>query len=301
MAWWNKQEEKKPADGQQQEPQPKYITEEHFNAFREDLRSMLRPPEPAPRQDTGTPDVPQIDDITDEEYEAAVTNLTNPDYDGDRRLEFRKVQKREKAQQTRNRQSILEEVGRRTATQHILLDSLSTEVTKQHLNSLPYYSLFKKELDQAIAALTPEQRTVQNVQIIHNAFVGAPENQDKVYEYRKQQDSRAALPDHDIPGRKSPKDTRPKFVQIFGERMADSEEIIMNQGKLWRQNSRSQRDPDDFARSRGYDSANDYAEFAENMMKIESCPDCYMEVIDGKCNCAAIGQFSGRQHISLLR
>ena len=300
MPWWKKEDPKEPDKKPDPEP-PKYVTKEELDSFKTSLQdtivsTLTQRTDPPPRHDPPPKEPEPIDDVSDADYQAALDNLQNPDFEGDRRAQLRVVQKRESASRERLKRDIFSEMDRRLSSQQSTLHQVNEEITRNSLNSLRYYKLFKKEIDEAIAKVPPEQRTTQIAQLVHNQIVAM--HQDQVIEHEIKERERIAKEkqplDTDTPNRRQRSQTqKPTFVEVFGENLADPN-ARMHGAPLWDQHSRGHRDPEDYARSIGFESADEYAEYATNILAIEPCPKCFAEIVQGKCNCELIAKYQGR-------
>lgn len=309
MPFWRKDPE--PETKEDPKPEPTYATKDEISSLRQEihqgldwLRESYLPGLAQQRQPETRPDEPPIRDVSDDDYTQALDNLQNPDFDGNRREALRIIQTRESASRERLRRDILGEVKREIGSIRPQLEEAQETITRQGLNALPYYSLFKKDIDTALAKVPAGQRTMQVATLLHNQLVGS--NHQAVIDYEIAERARRAKeaePPLTVPGRRGTpgqRDAKPTFEDTFGERFSDSNERIHG-APLWDKRSRLHRDPDSFAQARGFDNANDYAEFSHAMMAIEPCPNCFMEVIKGECNCKNINQFNNRHTLNLLR
>lgn len=315
MKWWQRKSESE-ADASQDKkedakhPDPLYATRDELTQMRREITEGLTwikdkviPRNDDPQDDTSTR-LPEVKDVSDDQYQAALDNLQNPDFDGDRRAQLRTLQVREEANRERLRRDVLSETRREIQSILPQVHSLNEEITRTSLQALPYYTLFKKDIDDALTKVPMGQRNIQMATLIHNQLVG--NNTQAVVDFEIAERARKAA-EHDAalapPGRsRTPgtRDAKPDFASTFGDRFSDPKERIHG-APLWNERSPHHRDPDSFARSRGFDDANDYAEFTHAMMAIEPCPNCFMEPgRDGKCQCDNIAQFNGRRADTLF-
>lgn len=305
MPWWKKDPEPDPKPS---EPAPKYVTEEALQHFQREVTeglSFLRENFTPQRRESDEPPPstpPAIRDVSDDDYQTALDNLQNPDFDGDRRAQMRVIQVRESASRERLKRDILQEVETRYSAHSQALANVNEEITRRGLNELPYYKLFKREIDAALSKAPIENRNMQMAQIIHNQIIAS--NQSKVIDYELEQRKLKDVPvDSDIPGRshRSQRDAKVTFSSQFGEEISDLDASVPGGIKVWDRASRTHRSPDDFAKGLGFENADDYAQFSQSLNEITTCDRCFSEIFQGKCNCEAMNAFIGRGRISLLK
>ena len=305
MPFWKREQpaDKKPEDEKPNEPN--YVTKDELQSFSNDIKeSILSLREQRLEQPASEPkreELPAIDDVDDDTYEGAIIKLQDPDFDGDRRDLLKVIRKREKANEERRERNFSAKLDavRQESSEHI--SRLNTQSAQAALQTKPHYELLKKDIDAAMAQLPAAQRTPEAANFVYNQIVGM--NIDKIDEHRQRQadEQRRKQADLDAPSRRGQRQEKPSFASTFGEQFADDRANIGLGGPIWNPNSRLHRDADDFARNpqahagESFQNADEYAEYAQAVMSIEACPRCLMEIINDKCNCAAINKFSNKR------
>src|SRR6266567_2463686 len=102
--------------------------------------------------------LPDIDDVSDHDYQQALSV-------GDAQV----LQKRELANRERLARAAAVEVNRARAEVTPVLESMSTELATTILGSLPYYALFKKDVDSLLGTIPPAQRNRQVIEHIYHS------------------------------------------------------------------------------------------------------------------------------------
>ena len=284
---------------------PSYVTtsdlsdlrSEVQNGFLQMQQNILAPQTPAPTEEKE----PTIEDVSDTEYESALSSLSDQDYEGDRSQLIRTIRKREDAKQTRLTHQINTQFAALKRENDENLGRVGTHLAESSLERQPYYQLFKRDIDEAISNLPAATRLDNNARLmIYNNFVGA--NVARVMEYDTDLKARKAAEQHTLdtaPGR-TPAEQKDKtsFSSAFGSEFAEVNATIPGVGPVWNPSSRSHQSPDDFARSKqahggdSFESADDYARYATAIMSIERCNKCLQDIINQACMCEAIAKHS---------
>lgn len=272
---------------QQQQPQePQYVPVAQFNSALEEVKQlgskfdqftgmmagMLAGSPGAQTQPVASAE-PDIDDITDEEYNDAVL-----------RGDAVRIAKRTNAMVERATRRVQKDLGGRIDTLQTqgmgILNQVNTELGQQALGGQPYYQLLKAEIDMQLQEVPAHQRTPQMRQWIYERTVGA--NIAKIREHDTREAERQAR-DRDAlgtPGRaRQQQDTTPTAESTFGDGVMRNDATWHGGGRVWEKKS-----PDDFARRRyGLDNMNQAAVFATNVMAVSDCSECFMPIVGGKC------------------
>lgn len=306
MSWWRSTPPPDPVP-----PVPTTVSVDEFNSFKRELHEGLDfirqavVPQQAPLEvQEDTLAAPVIDDVPDDDYQSALENLQSPDFDGDRRSQVRIIQKREKAERERLKHEVLSTVHREISSRDAIIHTVNGQNIQTGLQSLPYYSLLKKEIDDQLARVPLAQRTMAMATVIHNQIES--QNRTRVIDYeiarrqQAQEDQQRTITD--IPGRRGAPGSKPDaitFESYFGTEVS-APDATARGIPLWDARSRTRRDANDFAQSRGFENANDYAAFSQAMMQITRCPNCFMEAYNGKpCMCGSAHPASERVTLPL--
>src|SRR5207247_423765 len=211
--------------GTKQDEPPKYVDEARFNQALEEVRGMNSKldqftglftgymAQPGQQPSVQYPQQPQeqpIDDITDEEYQQAVLQGDAP-----------KISKRMAAVTERKAREIRSEYEQRFRTIETqglsIYDQLSSEVGQTALKAMPYYQLFRQDIDAALKQVPVHQRTPEMRSFIYERTVGA--NIDKVKAHDAAEAMRIAKERDqlDPPSRTKEQDEGPTPESVFGD------------------------------------------------------------------------------------
>jgi len=216
---------------------------------------------------------PPIDDISEEEYQQALLQ-------GD----AVKVSKRMQAVAERAARQVRHEVEprfRTIETQGLqIYDQLSGEVGQRALNEMPYYQLFKQDIDQAMQQIPVHQRTQEMRQLIYRSVVGG--NIDKVKAHDAAESVRIERDRNAMgaPGRSTPSDG-PTPENVFGNDILKSDATWRGGAALW-----GKRSPDEWAKN--YYKVNNLQEasaYSTNIHNLSNCETCFGPIINGRCHC----------------
>jgi hypothetical protein len=228
--------------------------------------------QPQARQE---PQLPQIDDVSDADYQQALQV-------GDAQV----IQRRENANRERLARAAAAEVNRARAEVTPIIESMSGELATTILGSLPYYTLFKKDVDSLLGTIPPAQRNRQVIEHIYHAVCGRPENIARIREYAntqaQQRETERAMASDTGVRRGQQREKEESFEQVFGEQFSSPTATLQGSGPIW-QGRRRGYDPDSYARDIGFKDKQEYTRFSKAVMTIEDCPLCLSPVIGGKC------------------
>src|SRR5262245_23873561 len=223
---------------------------------------------------TSTPQEPPIEDISDDEYAQALLQ-------GD----AGKISKRTNAQIERARRGIQQQFDQRFSALEqqgmAVLGQVQSEVGQSALSSLPYYQLFRSDIDSALRQLPVHQRTPEMRAHIYHATVGA--NLDKVRAHDAAEATRITREREalDPPGRGSRGDPGPTPESTFGDKLLAPGATWMGGGPLW-----GKRTPDGWAQNYyKVQNMGEAAVYMDNVMKLGNCDRCFGPIIGGKCHC----------------
>lgn len=221
--------------------------------------------------------MPQIEDVSDAEYHQAISV-------GDVQV----IQKRDQANRQRIAQAAAAEVQRARAEVTPVLESMSTELAGTILGTLPYYGLFKKDVDSLLSTIPPAQRNRQVIEHIYHSVCGRPENILRIREHeasqaQQRETERAMASDTGVQRRGGAREREETFEETFGEQFTSPTATLQGSGPIW-QGRRRGYDPDSYAKDVGFKDKQDYTRFSKVVMAIEDCPLCYSPVIGGKCS-----------------
>ena len=158
------------------ESQPTFVNKEDFDSFKTNVIASLRQPTQTQSQSTvQVPEPPKeepIDDISNDDYESALLNLQDQEFEGDRRSLIRSIEKRKKADEERINRRVTTQINQIRQETSEQLGNLTTHAAQAATSSLPNYNLFKDEIDQAVNNLQPTQRSPEMVKFIHDQVSG---------------------------------------------------------------------------------------------------------------------------------
>lgn len=234
-----------------------------FQGFQSQMR-----PQPEVRE-------PQVDDITDEEYQNALST-------GDTVA----LGRRQRAVEERARRQAAREVQQARAELTPIVEGMSTELASSILGTLPFYSLFKKEVDEMMSTIPPAQRNRSVIEHIYHSVCGRPESLAKIDTYRETQRKQREVEEAMASGvgtqRRGQREREVTFESTFGEQISNPTATIQGSGPIW-QGRRRGYDPDSYARDQGFNDKEDFTRFTHAVMSVEDCPLCLSPVIGGRC------------------
>ncbi len=270
---------------------PAYVPMDRFNAALDEVRGLNSKldqvtglmsgfignsqPGSTIRQDSPAPQEAAIEDVTDEEYSAAVLQ-------GD----AAKITKRNKAEIERAKREVKREYDARFKALEgqgmAILDQVNTEQGQQALSGMPYYSLLKADIDVQLKTIPAHQRTPEMRQWVYERTVGA--NQEKVWAHKQAEEERIKQERDALstPGREQhAREAKPTGATVFGENILNPTTTWRGGGNIWARQS-----PDEWARARyGTKDINEAAVMATNILAISDCPRCFGPIMNGKCHC----------------
>ncbi len=219
---------------------------------------------------------PDIRDITDEEYQAALQA-------GDITL----IKVREQANLERVRREGQSALSQARGELTPVLEGMSNELASTILSSLEYYPLFKKDVDTLLATIPAAQRNRAVIEHIYQSVCGRPENLIKRDEYRAQKAQQQSTEDamaSSTPARRGGQQQEQaiSFENTFGENISSPTATLHGNGPLW-QGRRRGYDPENYSKDMGFAGKDDFARFTHAVMRVEDCPECYTPIIGGKC------------------
>lgn len=270
------------------EDPPQYVSQATFQQALDDVKGMnskldqmagmftgwaqAQPNQPPAQQVQQEQAVP---DITDQEYESACLSGDHIKI-GVRMNAISERKAREVRKEYDRRFQVLEQQGM------TILDRVSTEAGQSALTSLPYYQLFKADIDAALKNIPAHQRTPEMRTHIYHATVGG--NLDKVKAHDATEAVRIGKEREqlDTPGRRAQDISQgPTPENVFGDVLLKPDATWRGGAKLW-----DRRSPDTWAQTRyGVKDMKEAAVYASNVLALDDCPRCFGPVINGKCHC----------------
>lgn len=303
MAFWNRTPTTEELSGKDDPPEspapeteePSYVSVDEFKSFQsrfDQLADALLTQKQEPSAPAPAP-TPPVDDVTDEEIEAAWAAADETGEQADIRRARRLEHKRNNANLERVRRENEQRLQSLEQQGTQLIGGVQGQMLQQYLETQKHYKEYRKEIDAQMQQVPVQQRTQQVAQYIYNAVVGQhlDDIQQRETEARVRNRTEKAMDTNDRSSR-TQRDTSDEdtFEAVFGERLARPTAQWDGGGQLW---SGRHRNPDELANNLGYQDSRSYAKAAQQIMAIEDCPSCFMpmtETIEGgehRCPTAA--------------
>lgn len=229
---------------------------------------------------------PTVGQVVQQAQDTPIPDITDDDYaDALLRGDAAKIATRTAAIAERKVREVRKEYDQRFRTLETqgmtILEQVSGEVGQQSLGSMPYYQLFKQDIDAALKQLPVHQRTPEMRIHIYHATLGANLDKVRAHDVTESVRMQRERDQPTAPGRMREQDQGPTPESVFGADVVQSGATARGGARLW-----ERRTPDEWARARyGVKDMQEAAVYATNVHAIENCRRCFGPIIGGKCHC----------------